>query len=346
VHHGGVPRYTNLLDPWFAVGLARHAERVARRYPWVKSFTPINEPLTTARFSGLYGHWFPHRTDEKSFLRILFNQVRAVSLSMSTVREVTPEARLVQTEDLGRVFSTSQLQYQADYENERRWLSFDLLCGKVRPDHRFHDDFIRAGIDRRELEGLVKHPTPPDCVGVNHYLTSDRYLDHAWWLYPPEFKGRNGLQEYADVDAVRLLHLESQTGPRERLREAWKRYRLPLAVTEAHHASTPEEQARWLLDVWNAASLLRQEGADIRAVTAWSIYGAVDWNSLLTRRAGFYEPGAFDVRQSPPSPTRLAAVIAQLCHGGHYTADRDLPRGWWQRPDRAYQRRGPERRVV
>ena len=43
--------------------LAQHAENVARRYPWLEMFTPVNEPLTTARFSGLYGHWYPHRHD-------------------------------------------------------------------------------------------------------------------------------------------------------------------------------------------------------------------------------------------------------------------------------------------
>ena len=56
VHHGSGPRYTSLLDPNFPELLARHAERVAARYPWVEMFTPVNEPLTTARFSGLYGH--------------------------------------------------------------------------------------------------------------------------------------------------------------------------------------------------------------------------------------------------------------------------------------------------
>ena len=25
------------------------------RYPWIDAYTPVNEPLTTARFSGLYG---------------------------------------------------------------------------------------------------------------------------------------------------------------------------------------------------------------------------------------------------------------------------------------------------
>ena len=35
VHHGSGPRYTSLLDPAFPQLLARYAERVAERYPWL-----------------------------------------------------------------------------------------------------------------------------------------------------------------------------------------------------------------------------------------------------------------------------------------------------------------------
>jgi dTDP-4-dehydrorhamnose reductase len=71
-------------------------------------------------------------------------------------------------------------------------------------------------------------------------------------------------------------------------------------VTEAHHGSTRDEQVRWLMEVWWAAEDLRAAGQDIRAVTVWSLFGAVDWNSLLVRKIGFYEPGAFDIRGPRP----------------------------------------------
>ncbi|WP_449235013.1 hypothetical protein [Azospirillum doebereinerae] len=58
-HQGSGPRHTSLLEPSFATGLADFAARVAERYPWLDAYTPVNEPLTTARFSGLYGFWYP-----------------------------------------------------------------------------------------------------------------------------------------------------------------------------------------------------------------------------------------------------------------------------------------------
>jgi dTDP-4-dehydrorhamnose reductase len=127
VHHGSGPHHTSLLDSDFAPQLAQFAEAVATRYPWVDHYTPVNEPLTTARFSGLYGHWYPHEQNALSFITALLNQCRAIVLSMEAIRRVNPAAKLVQTEDLGKVFSTPLLEYQAEFENARRWLSFDPL---------------------------------------------------------------------------------------------------------------------------------------------------------------------------------------------------------------------------
>ncbi len=46
-----------------------YALAVAKQLSDVRYFTPINEPLTITRFSGLYGHSYPHRGDDTSFLQ-------------------------------------------------------------------------------------------------------------------------------------------------------------------------------------------------------------------------------------------------------------------------------------
>jgi dTDP-4-dehydrorhamnose reductase len=337
VHHGSGPRYTSLADPAFPEMLAQHAARVAERYPWIDKYTPVNEPLTTARFSGLYGHWYPHGADEATFLRTLINQCRAVVLSMQAVRRVNPAAQLVQTEDMGKVFSTPRLQYQADYENQRRWLSFDLLCGRIGPDHPWHQGFMEHGIGADELAFFVENPCPPDIIGINHYLTSERYLDERSELFPEHHHSGNKHDRYADVEAVRIDFEGRPTGPLARLREVWDRYGLPMAVTEVHHGNTRDEQLRWLKEVWDAACVLREEGVDLRAVTIWSLFGCVDWNTLLTQRNGFYEPGVFDVRCDPPRPTALAMAASALARTGDFSHPVLDHAGWWHRHDRYYQ---------
>ncbi|MDQ3865831.1 MAG: family 1 glycosylhydrolase, partial [Actinomycetota bacterium] len=289
VHHGSGPESTSLLDPAFAEKLAEYARAVSERYPWVEDWTPVNEPLTTARFSGLYGHWYPHGRDPLTFARCLLNECRGVVLAMRAIREAVPQARLVQTEDLGKTWATPSLAYQAEYENERRWLTFDLLCGRFTVEGVVGRWLRDAGVRGDELAWFAANPCPPDLVGVNHYLSSERFLDERLERYPVESRGGNGREPYADVLAARVA-AEGPAGPAALLRETWDRYGLPVAVTEAHNGCTREEQLRWLLEVWRGAERVRAEGADVRAVTLWSFLGAYGWDSLVTRRDGRYEP--------------------------------------------------------
>lgn len=334
VHHGSGPRYTSLLDPHFPEMLAVHARRVAQRYPWIKRFTPVNEPLTTARFSGLYGHWYPHGRDTATMLRCLYHECRGVALSMQAIREIIPDAELVQTEDMGKTFSLSDLKHQADYENERRWLGFDLLCGRIDAAHPWYRSFLDAGISATQLSRFVDRPCPPDIIGINHYVTSERFLDRRQRDYPPVFHVEG--VPYVDVHATRARHADGLTGPRERLREVWERYRLPIAVTEAHLGGSRDDQLRWLREMWRAAQVLRSEGADIRAVTVWSIFGCVDWNSLLMHENNFYESGLFDVRGGTVRPTALAHAAQQLAQGREFDHPALDGAGWWARSDRYF----------
>lgn len=333
VHHGSGPRGTSLLDPGFAPALARFAQAVAERYPWVEAYTPVNEPLTTARFSGLYGHWYPHRRDTAAFARALVTQCWAIALAMRAVRAVNPAARLVQTEDLGRAWSTPALVYQADFENERRWLTWDLLAGRVDRGHALWPYLVGAGVGEDELDAFLEAPCPPDVVGVNHYVTSERFLDERLRRYPAWTHGGNGRDRYADVEAVRVL-ADGPAGLAALLGEAWARYGLPLAVTEVHLGGPADEQVRWLAEAWDAAAEARGAGADVRAVTAWALLGSYDWSSLLTREDGHYEPGPFDVRGGRLQETPLAEAVRALAAGQRPDGPALRQSGWWRRPER------------
>ena len=343
VHHGSGPFGTSLLDDGFAEGLAAFARTVAERYPWVRLYTPVNEPLTTARFSALYGVWYPHVRDDAAFLRATLNQVRATRLAMDAIRAVRPDAALVQTEDLGRTHATPALRYQADFENERRWLTFDLLLGRLTPDHPLHHFARRHGITDDDIARAVGDGCPPAVIGVNHYATSERFLDQRLARYPPHTHGANHRHRYADVEAVRVL-TDGVAGPRSIMLETWERYGLPIAVTEVHLGCTREQQLRWLAEVWDAARDARALGADVRAVTAWAVLGTRDWSSLVTRLEGDYEPGLFDVRAPRPRPTALARMAGALATKGSYEHPALGAPGWWRCADRLlYPDRGDPR---
>lgn len=332
VHHGSGPRDTSLPDPAFADKLAAYAGAVARRYPWIEYYTPVNEPCTTARFSALYGLWYPHQQSCRDFVRALLNQCKAVALAMQAIRRVNPAAKLVQTDDLGKTYSTPPLARQADFYNQRRWLTWDLLCGMVTPGHALWDYLTSSGASAEELAWFRHHPCAPDIIGVNYYITSERWLDHRCEHYPP---GAVGPEGYVDIVAARALAVPAPgIGPL--LEEAWQRYGLPLAVTEAHIDARREDHLRWLLEIWQAAQQARQRGADVRAVTVWSLLGAYDWNCLLTERKGYYETGPYDLRCPQPRPTAMATLMQELASGRDPSSPVLQGPGWWRRPERLH----------
>jgi dTDP-4-dehydrorhamnose reductase len=210
-------------------------------------------------------------------------------------------------------------------------MGWDLLCGAVVRGHPFYRRLQSFGFGER-LAAIADAPCPPDIIGINHYLTSDRFLDQRLALYPGVPVGGNGREQYVDVEAVRVCE-PSHPGLEGALTEAWERYRIPIAVTEVHNGCTREEQLRWLREAWETAARLRERGMDVRAVTAWALLGSFDWNSLLTREDGFYEPGAFDVRSDPPRPTAVAGLLRQFANEAD-TDEISRGAGWWRRSQR------------
>ena len=158
----------SLLCPRFADGLAR-VRRRRRRALSVGRATglPSTSRSTTARFSALYGLWYPHARDDRSFVVALLNQCRATVLAMQAIRRVNPTARLVQTDDISRTYGT-------DADGRRRRLLQRAALARLGPAVRPGRPRPSAlGLPARaaapmpaELLWFADHPCPPDVIGV------------------------------------------------------------------------------------------------------------------------------------------------------------------------------------
>lgn len=334
LHHGSGPSYTSLVDPEFPGKLTEYAMAVAERYPWLEWFTPINEPLTTARFSGLYGFWYPHGKNDNTFARCFLLQCKGIIEAMRGIKSIIPTAKLVQTEDLGKTYSTPKLAYQADFENTRRWLTFDLLSGKFNSSHPLWNYFRNSGILDEELEYFSSNFHTPEIIGINHYITSERFLDQRLSKYPEYTHGNNGKDSYADVEAVRAC-AKGVCGLPVLLSEVFDRYKgVEVAITEVHLGCTREEQVRWVHEVYELGQKMKKAGKPLKAVTAWSVLGAYNWNTLLTRDMNHYESGLFDLRGNKPRPTLLAKMIKSINSGQEFNHPVLETPGWWKRSER------------
>jgi dTDP-4-dehydrorhamnose reductase len=323
LHHGSGPRYTDLLDPAFPRLFADYAEAAARAFPWVRRWTPINEPLTTARFSTLYGVWYPNVRDDGAFGRAILHETLAQQAAMRRIRAIVPDAEFVLTEDLQRFTAADDgVAAYVAFLRERVYLSAELVAGRVDAGHALAP-FLReqAGITEHELAMLQREATPPDLIAFNHYPHSERYL----------FTGPGGT-----VGDVAATYVAGEPVPRvgPLLRAAAQRLRLPLAIGEVHVNAPAAERVRWLAQHLDDVRAVRAEGIDVRALGAWAAFGMIDWHSLLRTRARVIEDGIYTFAgpNGTPEPTAVADALRVYAATG--TIDDRGVRGWWERPER------------
>jgi len=335
LHHGSGPAFTDLSDSYFPTRFADYAYEVAKKFPFIEYYTPINEPLTTARFSGLYGHWYPHKRDSHEFARLLLNEMKGIVLAMKKIRTINANAKLIETEDLGKTYSTPTLQYQADFENIRRWLSYDFLFGRIDAQHPLYQYLLDLGLSEREVAFFVDNPCPPHTVGVNYYITSERFLDDKVENYPLANVGGNGKHRYVDVEAIRVRH-ESKSGLEILLNECWERYRTEMAVTEIHLNCSEEQQVHWFKQAFDTCIKLKRQGLSIKAITAWALLGAFGWSKLVTAGKDEYESGVFNLKSGQPTPTLLYDLIKSFNNPRQKQFPVADGIGWWQTESRFF----------
>jgi len=262
--HFGVPDWLgNFQNEEFPAYFAEYAGEMAKRYPDAHYWTPVNEILVCATFSGLYGWWNERGMTDRTFVRAMLNLCKANVLAMRAILEYVPEAVFIQSESSEYVHpSVPRVMKRAHFLNQRRFVPLDLTYAKNVSAEVYR--YLSAnGMRAAEYDYFMDQTLKARCImGTDYYVTNEHLVRPNGELIPSgEFFGYYVIaKQYYD------------------------RYGLPLMHTETNLWEV-DGSVQWLWKEWNCMLRLRQDGVPIVGFTWYSLTDQMDWDTTLREDA-------------------------------------------------------------
>lgn len=263
--HYGTPEWLSgsFTDPGYPAAVAEYAGAVAARYAGrIDRFTPLNEPLVTASFTGARAIWPPYESGDSGWARVVVNVAAGIRDSIRAIKAAQPRATIVHVEAT-HVWTTMDpvLEDHRDALSERNYLPTDLVLGRVTPEHALYGWLVEQGIAPAILEGLLSPCPAPDIIGLNYY---------------PELSCR----ELVIIEEVPVgVAFDGWTdGLRQVLTEFDERYGIPLFISETGVEGNADHLIAWLQASAECAFALREEGIIVLGLTWWPLFDFVDWS--------------------------------------------------------------------
>jgi len=293
--HFGVPDdIAGIGDPRVVGRYLAFVEAFVERYPWIRWFTPVNEPYVTALFSGRRGYWNERGTDDTSFVRALDGALECAVRGAAVIRSAVEDAVIVQSDacDTYRA-ETPAAEPLAARLREEVFLGFDMTLGHT-PSDPMLAWLASNGMDERRVAWFMDHAVEaPFVVGLDYYQGNERIV------------GADGTvrtdPEPAGFGAMARRWLD--------------RYGLPVMLAETNMVS--ERAVAWLDEVWSDAMAVREDGGELVGFCWYSLTDQIDWDIALREFRGTVNSlGLVDLARHPrPVAARYAELAALAVRG-------------------------------
>ena len=260
VHFGVPDDLTGFGDPRLPGRFAGYATAFADRYPWVRWYTPVNEPLITALVSAKRGWWNERATDDRSFVRGLDNVATCAVEGMRIIRDRRPDALFLQSEACEAFApldpANATHRAHAAHLNRLRFVAFDLTYG--RPLEPPMAEWLGAnGLGAERLAWFETNGSDVgSIVGLDYYPGNERLVDGELETSAPEARGFGAVA-----------------------REYQERYGLPIWLAETN--TTDDQAVAWFTELWNDTVRLFDDGVPVGGFCWYSLTDQVDWDTAL-----------------------------------------------------------------
>lgn len=277
--HFGVPDWLgNFQNPELPIHFADYAEAVAKRYPWVRYYTPVNEIYVTARISAKDGVWNEQLKTDRGFVTALKHTVAASILANQRIAAQRPDCIIVQSESAEYIHEARPEQSrEVVLQNKLNFLALDLLYA-----HPVESDvcmyLLDNGLTRDEYEWfMASEPPGYQIMGNDYYGRNERIL----------------LPDGTSIQA------EDVFGWYQLTRTFYERYHKPVMHTETNYFD-PDRAANWLWKQWINVLQMRRDGVPVLGFTWYSLTDQIDWDIELSEKKGTVNAcGLYDLDRQP-----------------------------------------------
>jgi len=292
--HFGAPDWIDgFQDPALPIHLADYAQEFAKRYPWVRHYTPVNEIFVAANFSAMLGWWNERATGTAAFARALRNLSIGHELAVEAILAERPDSIIVQAESFEHFTAadaSTEALAQAHFWNDARFAALDLTLGYM-PAPGIRDLLVAGGMTTADFSFLhERRALGQRWIGIDYYVTSEQAVDGVGRKRPA--LARLGLAALA--------------------RQYYDRYRTPLFLSETSRVA--EHGVDWMGEQWRECGYLLAAGIPLEGFTWFPLGDVVDWRHALRERRGDVDPiGLYDLRREPhPAADAYARLIASV----------------------------------
>ncbi len=283
-------------DPVWVDAFLSYVEAFLARYPGPRWFTPVNEPITTAFCSALWGAWNDGLSSIEDYGRTLVLCELADATAAAMIRADRPAAF-----PCAEALQVPALVHPSRAEEAETLLSQWFAALDLRTGHPLDAsaETLLAGVPDEWLDRLEEVADPTGVI-IGHDI------------YPVS------VQQFAALDQpASELSIDDRVAAWESFaRRCADRYGLPIWVAETSNLSLePDEGPAWLDALAAACARLRAGGVDVRGICWYSRGDQLDWDAALVPPAGeVTRVGLYDMQRRPrPSFDafrRLAALGA------------------------------------
>ncbi len=275
---------------------AAFAHRYGQRVHW---YTPLNEPLVNALMCGKRGQWPPYLRGDSGYVQIMLQLVRGILQTVAAIKASDPGAIMVHVEATGISRAMREdLQALAIEDQHRGYLSYDLLTGRVQPDHPLFPWLLHNGATAAELATIARAAIPLDVVGMNFY---------------PQWSTKEVYRDARGRVAHRVVEKDG-AGFAALIHDFYTRYGAPIIITETSARHSETERRAWLTGSVAAVKGLRGAGVPVLGYTWFPLFTMIDWRYRLGHKPldqYQIELGLYQLRPNDATPRWEATSLVE-----------------------------------